>query len=344
MTTDRLAAPPSQRIELRFSGTYYFVYQLDDFMSRASILTRAFYDEFHEGLEYYVAPFQRWTVLHLFAEFFIVQVIGEDFQRASRTRYVRRDECSNKYCPATPAWLLGADLMKSHGFDVSHVLAEFDNWVESGARCCPAPSENQTGPDLDRWDDIVEDRQYGEFLQQMTEEVFFVLFANRTFLHKFHSHLSDWVRHSEPETWIPANDLFRKASGEDSILKRARIPEWAKRAVFFRDRGRCCRCERDLGGTYSPVNRAEYDHIVPLALGGLNDVTNLQLLCKECNNVKQAARVEPSRVYERWFPTDRPHEYRSVPTLASVVASLVNTDETARPAGDAFDLPDENDA
>lgn len=44
LTTDRLAAPPSQRIELRFSGTYYFVYQLDAFMSRPSILTRTFYD------------------------------------------------------------------------------------------------------------------------------------------------------------------------------------------------------------------------------------------------------------------------------------------------------------
>lgn len=328
MTIDRLAAPPSQRIELRFSGTYYFVYTLDDFMSRASILTRASYDNFHEGLEDYVAPFQRWTALHLFTEFFIGQVISEDFGRASRTRYVRRDECSNKYCQATPAWLLGADLMKSHGFDVSHVLAELDNWVEAGARCCPAPSENQTGPDLDLWYSIVDDGQYEEFAQQMTEEVFFVLFANRVFLHKFHSHLSGWVRNSGPEMWIPGNDLFRKADGKDSTLKRARIPEWAKRAVFFRDRGRCCRCERDLGGTFSPVNRAEYDHIVPLALGGLNDVTNLQLLCKECNNSKRAARVEPGRVYERWFPIDYPSEYRFVPTLASVVSSLGNTDES----------------
>jgi 5-methylcytosine-specific restriction endonuclease McrA len=162
----------------------------------------------------------------------------------------------------------------------------------------------------------------------MTEEVFFVLFANRTFLHKFHRHLSHWVRDLEPETWLPGNDLFRKAGGEHPTLKRARIPEWAKRAVFFRDRGRCCRCERDLGGNYSPVNRAEYDHIVPLFRGGLNDVTNLQLLCNECNNAKRATSVEPSRVYERWFPTDRSPEYSSTATIASIVDSLGDTDET----------------
>jgi HNH endonuclease len=211
--------------------------------------------------------------------------------------------------------------MKSHDFDVSDVFTELDKWVEVDCPCGRTPSDNHETPNFDVWYEV-DEAQYHAFLQQMTEEVFFVLFGNRTFLHKFHSHLAELVRNSDAETWLPGNDLFRMTSNNGSILKRANIPEWAKRAVFFRDRGHCCNCERDLSGAYSPINRAEYDHIVPLATGGLNDVTNLQLLCKECNNSKRATRVEPGRTYERWYPMEREAEHRFVPNLTSVVASL----------------------
>ncbi|QFU94090.1 HNH endonuclease [Amycolatopsis sp. YIM 10] len=335
METGRLATPPTDRIELRFSGTYYFVYQLDSFMSRESILSRAFGDEFSEGLHLYVAPFKRWTTLHLFTEFFIEQVLDEDFDRASNTRYVRRDSCSNQYCPASPAWLLSVDLMKSHGFDVSEATHELGQWAEAGAYCCPPPGDLGTGPDFDICVPEIEGGDYADFVRQLTEEVFFVFFANRSFLYKFNSHLASWVLHSDGQQVLPDEDLFKKTNKSGSTLKRARIPEWAKRAVFFRDRGRCCKCERDLGGAYSPINRVEFDHIVPLAIGGLNDVTNLQMLCKTCNNDKRARRIEPGRVYERWFPMTEQDEYRFVPTLASVVASL--TEDGGQDRGDQPD-------
>ncbi len=290
-------------------------------MSRDSIVTRAFSDHFHEGLEYYVTPFQRWTTLHVFTDFFIDQIIFEDFDRASRTKYIPRTACRNTYCRATPAWLLAADLMQSYGFDVSEVMSELGKWVEAGAPCCPTTYEQQSGPNFDVWDSI-DSSEYSELLQQLTEEVFFVLFANRTFLHKFNAHLVSWVRNSEPDEWLENNNLFRKSGRDGATLKRVSIPAWAKRAVFFRDRGRCCVCERDLGGTYSPVNRAQYDHIVPLAGGGLNDVSNLQLLCENCNNKKRANRHEPSRIYERWFPIGNQYKTRRVPTLADIVQTL----------------------
>lgn len=44
-----------------------------------------------------------------------------------------------------------------------------------------------------------------------------------------------------------------------------------------------------------------FDHIVPLAAGGLNDVTNLQLLCRACNREKSADRLRPSAEYRRWY-------------------------------------------
>jgi 5-methylcytosine-specific restriction endonuclease McrA len=44
-----------------------------------------------------------------------------------------------------------------------------------------------------------------------------------------------------------------------------------------------------------------YDHIVPLAAGGLNHCTNIQLLCGVCNAKKAAGQPVTSSRYEAWF-------------------------------------------
>ena len=87
----------------------------------------------------------------------------------------------------------------------------------------------------------------------------------------------------------------------EGVLKRVNIPEWAKRAVFFRDRGMCAQCQRDLSGIVNLESVENFDHIIPLALGGLNDVTNLQLLCRECNAKKGGAMLPASNFYQRWY-------------------------------------------
>jgi hypothetical protein len=334
---EHLAAPALERVRLRFDGTYYFVHTLDSFISRHSILSVAFSDHFHEGLEHYVAPFRRWTALHAFIEFFIDQVIFEDLNRASDTKYIPKGSCTRgyPYCPASPSWLLAVDLMQSHGYDVAEIATELSQWVEAGSACCPEPIEGE-GPDFDLWSGA-EPNEYHYLLQDLTEEVFFVLFANRTFLCKFHTHLASYVSDAGSADWIDGQDIFRKDRSDRSVLKRATIPAWARRAVFFRDRGRCCRCERDLGGSYSPINRAEYDHIVPLDLGGLNDVSNLQLLCKECNNRKRAVLEQPGQTYERWFPTERIYMPRRIPSPESGVREV--TDRPPSGAGTSCSAP-----
>ncbi len=47
-------------------------------------------------------------------------------------------------------------------------------------------------------------------------------------------------------------------------------------------RGKCAVCRRSLG------TRAELDHVMPLALGGAHDDSNLQLTCHACNRSKGA--------------------------------------------------------
>lgn len=47
--------------------------------------------------------------------------------------------------------------------------------------------------------------------------------------------------------------------------------------------GLCVYCKADL-----TVSTPQIDHIMPLALGGMNIDSNIQLLCKPCNSAKWA--------------------------------------------------------
>lgn len=67
-------------------------------------------------------------------------------------------------------------------------------------------------------------------------------------------------------------------SVERDPKRRERIPSEVRRAVFERDGGRCVRC-----GTSFDI---QYDHVIPVSLGGSSTVENLQILCGTCNRVK----------------------------------------------------------
>jgi 5-methylcytosine-specific restriction endonuclease McrA len=74
-----------------------------------------------------------------------------------------------------------------------------------------------------------------------------------------------------------------------------------KKAIFYRDRGKCSFCLKDLTNLISITSEKNFDHIVPLALGGINDVTNFQLLCETCNKSKRHFNAETSIIYEKWY-------------------------------------------
>ena len=63
--------------------------------------------------------------------------------------------------------------------------------------------------------------------------------------------------------------------------RREPIPREVRLAVWRRDGGRCTEC----GGDFE----LQYDHVIPVALGGATTAENLQLLCAGCNRAKGAA-------------------------------------------------------
>jgi 5-methylcytosine-specific restriction endonuclease McrA len=61
---------------------------------------------------------------------------------------------------------------------------------------------------------------------------------------------------------------------------RGAIPDDLKQYVWRRDGGRCRQC----GNQYE----MQYDHIIPVSMGGATTAENLQILCGTCNRRKGA--------------------------------------------------------
>lgn len=76
--------------------------------------------------------------------------------------------------------------------------------------------------------------------------------------------------------------------------------------------GDCCQhCQRAIMGKL----RAEFDHIVPLILGGKHAESNLQLLCNECHAAKSARDVKikakVARVRKRHLGIKKPRTIKA---------------------------------
>jgi 5-methylcytosine-specific restriction endonuclease McrA len=64
--------------------------------------------------------------------------------------------------------------------------------------------------------------------------------------------------------------------------KRIPIPSEVRKYVFTRDKYQCRSC-----GKTNQQTQLHIDHIIPLAKGGSNDISNLQTLCVKCNQQKK---------------------------------------------------------
>ncbi len=89
-----------------------------------------------------------------------------------------------------------------------------------------------------------------------------------------HSHeMTQKVKLNRPEHLSPPRK--KSALAENAASKGRALRVHLKRQVWKRDKGQCQKCKS--------VHALQIDHIHPVALGGDNDLTNLRLLCRSCN-------------------------------------------------------------
>jgi 5-methylcytosine-specific restriction endonuclease McrA len=60
--------------------------------------------------------------------------------------------------------------------------------------------------------------------------------------------------------------------------QRSRVPDDVKQLVWRRDGGRCQNC--------NSTTELQYDHIIPVSMGGSSNPENIELLCGPCNRAK----------------------------------------------------------
>ena len=78
-------------------------------------------------------------------------------------------------------------------------------------------------------------------------------------------------------------------------MTRRQFSARAKAYRLLEFNGRCADCECKVGGAAG----LDWDHIVPLELGGEDEIDNLQPLCKVCHKAKTRGDVQAIRKAER---------------------------------------------
>ena len=120
------------------------------------------------------------------------------------------------------------------------------------------------------------------------ESAFEILFNDREFLYEFQLRLREVIQMDNtphPSEYYDEHERIKRVPY---------LPKWLQRAVYYRDRGRCQNCLKDVSGQVYHLEVYHMDHVLPLADGGTNDPTNFQLLCEDCNLKKGGRGSRPA--------------------------------------------------
>lgn len=239
-------------------------------------------------------PFRKHSVFHDFLEFVIDDVTWDntyDIDLEERQQLIK----NNAHLPIINKHLkwdiLPIELaLTFHGLEYE----SFSNFLHERDKKFTTCDKD------DIYDYLLELRLNGNFeqlIEHTSKEVFHVLFQNRVLMLVFNTMMANALEREH--TVESKSDYLIRKNGK---LKRKNIPSWVRKAVYFRDRGRCVLCNKDLSGTLNLDNVANHDHIVPLSNFGFNDISNMQLLCKECNqNDKHGGDATTSSFYQSWY-------------------------------------------
>ncbi|EKO3573771.1 HNH endonuclease [Vibrio metschnikovii] len=282
--------------QVKFYETYYFCNVIHNILRDQFSYIRRINDFYcDEQIFYLASPFQKYSAFHHFIEFVVEDIYLEEAFEADieelkgnkRTHSAVRQHYSLDKLPIERAFDFHEIEYQSF---VSHLLSY---------------GKSLSSFDINDLDSYMEEtrlsQSYEYLIRQTVKEIFHVLFQNRQLMLNFNEMLASGLELSMDEPVAEEAEIWFSKPG---IIKRQSIPKWVQRAVYFRDRGRCVLCDKDLSGTVNLENHTNYDHIVPLAKHGFNDVSNIQLLCRECNQRKKDGNAITSNQYQSWYSYD----------------------------------------
>lgn len=235
-------------LDMKFFNVYYFCHLANESMGKFEyVRTNAEFNEMY--LSEKPKDFPEVSILRNYCYWLVDRVFYEQINN-----YQRNEE----FLDFNPILWIQQAILKYRNIDISEnnkYIFNYDDCLES--------YYNYT-----QWIEETFKVCIDEVFYDIATEVEYILFQNRDFLLRFNTQVS--------------------CGFENDTIERAYIPEWVKRAIVFRDRGKCVFCKRDLSGLNGILDDFEkqFDHIVSLNEGGINDVCNIQLTCKECNNKK----------------------------------------------------------
>lgn len=269
-------------IEMKYFETYYY----------ANIVHHIVYDPYpyirdvaswYDGNEasVFLPPFPKWSRLHGLILHIVETIAHEEINDMSIDGIVNNSSFE--------VWVDQA--LKFYGLE----SPGFRNWLKK--KCIDIENLDEDNL-MDYHNELFLSGHLEDLFGKIANEVFSLLFLNRRLLARFNSYVSMIVHNIDFDS-VPTE--LRIYLDKNCRVKRVAIPEWVKRAVFFRDRGMCASCNKDLSGIVLSQPNRHYDHIIALANGGINDVTNIQLLCSKCNLDKGKKSIAVSDIYEAWY-------------------------------------------
>lgn len=272
-------------IEMKYHSVYYYCGILDNIIEyqQEEFLTKLW--EFsHVYLEEIPEKYDKESVLLLFCRWAVKSIMEEDMEEelTALKQLIEKSAGGNKSPLEKVFWNNGVYF----SFEVERAI---EHYYGKSPRFYDWLQEETYDLLEDAFDDYLVQLwigdKYENVVDQIAEEMFYILFLNRNFLLCFNHYMS--------------------RTHEANFL-RTHMPEWVKRAVFYRDRGRCVLCGKDLSGQLAISGEREihYDHMVPLEQGGMNDVTNIQLLCSSCN-LSKGTFSATSNIYQNWYDMNK---------------------------------------
>lgn len=267
--------------EITYFETYYFANIISNILNDPSSYLRTLEDFFgNDNYLSFINPFPKFSRLHSFIVFVLDVIHTEDLGNT---------DINNLKNQKIRLWVE----LAFENFNVDYET--FNSWLLDKE----IKRDNINEDIVDEYfEELILTGYYYDLLEKISEEIFFIIFLNRQLLQNFNILISHRILNVSFEE---IDDDLSKFFSKSGVLKRVHIPRWVQKAVYFRDRGMCVSCHKDLTGTVNIANTHNFDHIIPLKNGGINDISNVQLLCEKCNKSKGSNLLPTSKKYESWY-------------------------------------------